>query len=554
MSTGRVQGPALKLVVDKEKEIKAFIPDPYWMISFNGIVNNVAIESWHEKDKIFDKKDADSVFAKVKDAKKGVVDKIDTKQFKQAPPVPFDLTSMQIEAHKCLRIAPKRTLEIAQELYTGGYISYPRTSSQQLPESIGYKKVLEGLKKSEDYADHVKFLMKKKVLKPNNGKKDDPAHPAIYPTGTVPKLEEEKMKLYDLIARRFLATFGDEATRQTIKATIKVEDEPFITKGTTTVDAGWHILYGPYAIFKEEELPTMNEGDTVDLDNIEQHDKETAPPKRFTEASIIKDLEKRNLGTKATRASIIDTLFSRGYIDGKKIEATELGIRTSDTLVKYCPQVSDEALTRHFEEQMDLIREGKKTQETVIEEAKEIVTGLVKTFAKGEKKLGAELAAANLETRNVMTYIGKCPNCSKGELSIRRGKFGPFIACGEYPDCKTTFGIPQALVKPTKNLCETCTMPKVLVIKKRKRPQEICIDPNCKSKLDVYDDEKKKEIEDIGSGKLEKPCPKCDDGKLVARKSIYGTFLGCGNYPKCRFTEKVERDETILEKAADKEE
>jgi DNA topoisomerase-1 len=540
MSTGRVQGPSLKLIVDKEKEIKAFIPDPYWMISLNGKVNSADIEAWHIKDKIFEREVADIIMSKIKGSKEGIIKDIETKKFNQQPPFPFDLTSLQIEAYRTLKISPKNTLSIAQELYTGGYISYPRTSSQELPKSIGYNKILKGLAKKYDEAN---ILLSKKSLEPNNGKKKDPAHPAIYPTGVIPKLED--LRLYDLIVRRFLATFGETAVRQTVKVSIDVLEEIFITKGTTTVEAGWHKLYGKYATFKEEELPKMKKGDKVNISKIQKHDKETSPPKRYTESSIIKELEKRNLGTKSTRASIVDTLFQRGYIDGKAILATELGIRTSDILEKHCPRIVDEALTRHFEEEMEQIREGKKKKEDVIEESKKIVTEIINKFKKEEKGMGKELVAANDETINVMTHIGKCPNCDDGLLSIRRGKFGKFIACDKYPDCKTIYGIPQGLVKPTKNICETCNLPKVLIIKKRKRPQEVCINSKCSAKMEGHTKEQIKEMNDIESGKIEKKCPKCKDGKLVVRKSIYGAFLGCNGYPKCRHTEKYEKEETV---------
>ncbi|MCK4522312.1 MAG: DNA topoisomerase I [Nanoarchaeota archaeon] len=550
LSTGRVQGPALKLIVNKEKEIKAFKPDPYWMISLNGKVNKGDIEAWYEKDKIFEKKDADAIFDKVKDEKQAKIKDTETKQFKQSPPNPFDLTSLQIEAYRCLKVTPKRTLELAQDLYTGGYISYPRTSSQQLPKSIGYKKILNGLSKSVNYKENVSFLLKKKTLTPNDGKKTDPAHPAIYPTGIIPKLEEDKMRLYDLIARRFLATFGEPATRQTIKASIDVKGEIFIVKGTTTVDPGWHILYGKYATFKEEELPDMKKGDDVDIKKIEKHDKETTPPKRYTESSIIKELEKHNLGTKSTRASIIDTLFQRGYIDGRAIEATELGIRTSDTLSKHCHTLVDEKLTRNFEVEMEQIREGKKKKEDVVEESKKVVTEIIDEFKKDEKAIGEELLAANRETINVMTYIGKCPKCKDGSLTIRKGKYGKFVSCDKYPDCKTIYSLPSAMVKPTKSICEHCGLPKILIIKKRKKPQEVCIDSKCHGKLKDYTEKQVNDMEDIEKGKTEKICPKCKEGKLVVRKSIYGCFYGCNRFPKCRYIESLDGSPKFGRKAA----
>jgi len=541
MSTGRVQGPALKLIVDKEKEIKAFIPDPYWQIQLTGDIHKSKIIAMHEADKIFENKKAKKTFNNCKNEKKAVVSSVEKKQFKSIPPNPFDLTSLQIEAYKCLNISPKSTLEIAQELYTAGYISYPRTSSQQLPKEIGYAKILKRLSKQKEYTKETSFLLKKSSLIPNNGKKTDPAHPAIYPTGIIPELKYDKSKkLYDLITRRFFATFGDAATRETVTVKLDCNKEIFITKGTTTIEKGWFELYGNYVMLKEEELPVINQGDVCNVKKIEMLDKETTPPKRYTEASIIKALEKENLGTKATRASIIERLYNRGFIDGKAIEATELGIRTEETLEKYSPKIVDTGLTRHFEVEMGEIRENKKSPDAVLNEAEKEVRGIINLFDKSLKKIGKELASAHKETRNVMTYVGQCPKCKKGELQIRKGKFGQFIACSGYPKCKTIFSLPQVMVKPTKETCEHCKLPMVMIIKKRKAPQKICINSKCPSKMEVYDKAQLKEMKKIDNGDVEKKCPKCEEGKLVVRKSIYGSFLGCDKYPKCRYTEKLE--------------
>ena len=165
MSTGRVQGPALKLIVDKEKEIKAFIPDPYWEIEINGDVNKGKIIALHKEGKIFDSKRAEEIFNICHKEKTAQVNDVSKKQFKTQPPVPFDLTSLQIEAHKCISMSPKNTLSTAQELYTAGVISYPRTSSQQLPKEIGYKKILQDISKQSDYSKETSFLLKKSSLR-----------------------------------------------------------------------------------------------------------------------------------------------------------------------------------------------------------------------------------------------------------------------------------------------------------------------------------------------------------------------------------------------------
>ncbi|MBR9691706.1 DNA topoisomerase I, partial [Candidatus Woesearchaeota archaeon] len=426
MSSGRVQGPALKMIVDQEKEIQAFKPVPYWQIQLIGLKEKQEIDSWHEKDKFWKQKQADEIFKKIRKEKTAVIGSVEKKRFNQAPPFPFDLTSLQIEAHRALRISPKNTLAIAQDLYTAGYISYPRTSSQKLPAKLGYKKILNAL--SKKFEKETKILLDKKSLKPNEGKKSDPAHPAIYPTGTIPFLKDkDAMNVYELIARRFLATFGDIAIRETMHIRIDCKKEIFLAKGTTTIEPGWHILYGRFTPAKEEELPAVEKGQTIDVKKIQFHAKETQPPKRYTEASIIKELEKRNLGTKATRASIVDTLFQRDYTEGKQIKATELGIRTINTLEKYNPDILDEQLTREFEEDMEKIRNQKETEESVLEKAKKVLDKILNTFKEKEKDIGKELAEAQKETRDELSTLGPCPVCKKGDLQIRRGKFGMFI-------------------------------------------------------------------------------------------------------------------------------
>ncbi|HZX44098.1 MAG TPA: DNA topoisomerase I [Candidatus Nanoarchaeia archaeon] len=545
LSIGRVQGPALKIIVDREKEIKKFIPVPYWQIELNANVNKGEITGWHIKDKFWQKSEADSVMEKVKGQKTGRIASVEKSQFKQQAPNPFDLTSLQVEAYRVFKIQPKDTLAIAQELYTSGCISYPRTSSNQLTPKIGYSKILSLLSRQGHYSELCSKLLKGK-LTPNNGSKTDPAHPAIYPTGNEPHAESRALKIYDLIVRRFMATFGEDAVRETVKANTEVKGEIFVAKGTRTIEKGWFIYYGPYVKLEEEELPKVTENDTVNIKKITMHDKETSPPKRYTPASIIKELEKRGLGTKATRASIVDTLFQRSYVHGQQsIEATELGINTIDTLGKYVPNIIDEELTRHFEDEMEQIREGKTNQAVVLGEAKDAIAKVVNDFKKHEKVVGESLKQAFWQAKDTMNTLGKCPACGKGNLMIRKGKFGSFAACSEYPACKTTVSLPRgANIKATKKECEVCKFPIVKELRK-KSAKEFCLNPNCKSKN--ITGEALKEAKAVESG--EKKCPKCG-GILVIRKSIYGSFLGCSTYPKCKHTEKLESNKTESSKSS----
>jgi DNA topoisomerase-1 len=534
LSSGRVQGPALKIIVDREREITAFKPEPYWELELKGKVKEGKLNAAHNDNPFWNKEKAREKFEKIKPEKKGRIKSVSKKEAKQTPPTPFDLTTLQTEAFRTLGISPSVTLQFAQTLYLDGAISYPRTSSQQLPPAIGYKKIINELSKQETYSDGCAILLKKTKLEPNNGKKTDPAHPAIYPTGATPTTGGKELRVYDLIVRRFLATFGEPAVRETMKIEIEVKEEVFTAKGTRTKEKGWYELYGRYATQKEEELPNASEGEIVDILNILMNDKETQPPKRYTQASIIKELEKRGLGTKATRSAIVDNLFQRGYVDDKAIKATDLGIKTVETLETFCPEILDEELTRNIEVEMEGIREEKKKEEQVLDDAKKVLTKTLEHFKKNEKKIGEKLAEATQETDRVMSTVGKCPSCD-GSLMIKGGKYGKFIACNKYPECKTTFKLPSnALVKVTNKTCEKCQHPVLLTIRKGKKPQELCINPDCSGKQEEGG-VSEEEIEQ----KEKKTCPKCSKGKLVFRKSIYGSFYGCSEYPKCKYTEKI---------------
>ncbi|MBI5391618.1 DNA topoisomerase I [Candidatus Woesearchaeota archaeon] len=529
LSSGRVQGPALKLLYDREQEIKAFKPEPYWELPLLAATADRELLFWHQEEKFTEKKKAEDILKRVQ-GKKAVVQNTEKRESKQKAPHPFDLTSLQIEAYSVLGISPHRTLQLAQDLYSNGWISYPRTSSQKLPESIQYKKILEGLKKQ--FSKEVEFLLKKGSLKPTEGTKTDPAHPAIYPTGILPKtLESPASKLYELIVRRFFAVFGEDAKRETVTLSLDVNKEVFITKGTRTIEEGWFALYRPFVKLDEEELPSLNIGDELKVKDVHLDEKFTQPPKRYTEASIIKELEKRNLGTKATRAQILQNLYDRDYVKDKSIMVTDLGSKIIETLQKYCPEILDEALTREFEEDMESILEHTKKGDQIIVGAKNFLEKTLKRFKDHEKQIGASLNEANFETREKENTLGVCHKCKEGNLMIRRGKFGSFAACSKYPECKTTYGLPKnGKILPLEKACPSCQSPMIKIIRARRKPQENCLNPDCPLKK-----QEEEKLEGLAKGKN---CPNCGTA-LVLKKSFYGYFLACPGYPKCKHIENI---------------
>ncbi|MFA5992134.1 MAG: DNA topoisomerase I [Candidatus Pacearchaeota archaeon] len=477
MSIGRVQGPALNIIVKKEHEIMNFKSEKYWDVSLDIDDGKNLLEVKYTKG-ITKEKDLEKF--KHLEKKEGEV-KTEKSQQRINPPVPFDLTTLQIEAYKFFKITPSKTLEIAQSLYLSGIISYPRTSSQKIPKEIGYDVILDRLSKRFNF---VKFAEK---TVPIEGKKTDPAHPSIYPTGEFHSLEGEEERIYDLIVRRFVSCFCNEAILDNKKIEFVIDGMKFNTKGMAIADAGWMEVYRSEA--KERELPDMNGKATVKKVKIEE--KMTQPPHRYTPASIVSELEKKNLGTKATRANILETLYDRSYIKEKSIQATSLGISLIDTLNQNCPIIVDEKLTRDIEKHLDAIRESKNpldSEKKVLDETKKVLYRIGEDFEKNKLKIGQSLIEATTklwEEEKKQGQIGVCPVCKKGNLTIKYGKkFSRyFVACDAYPDCKTTYSLPpNALIKKTDKVCAECGFPMLMSLKKGKRPWIFCFNPNCASR------------------------------------------------------------------------
>ncbi len=493
MSIGRVQGPALNLIVQRERKIQTFKPEPYWQVFIN--IQKEGEKPFPEKLKhnkdIFNKNDLpqfEGLIGKTVEAK--------TKKTEQIipPNPPFNLTTLQTESYKFYGLTPSKTLQIAQSLYLAGLISYPRTSSQKLPASIGYKEILKKLAKEYD----VEKLITKN--KPIEGKKSDSAHPSIYPTGNKQILSGDEEKIYNLIVKRFLSLFCDDAIIDNKKVSVTTNNLLFSANGSSIRKKAWLEIYPSKS--KHVEIPDL-EG-PVKIIDLKTEEKETQPPKRYSPASILSELEKRNLGTKTTRSSILETLYNRGYVKEKSIEATPLGISLISTLEKYSPIIIDEKLTRSFEDQMQSIVEAKKElkikEEKILEKAKKTLIDISKDFNKNEKEIGKELLVANLKLREqqkIENTLTQCPVCKKGDLAITysRKTKKHFVACDAYPNCKTTFSLPPGTIKKTEKTCEKCGFPLMMSLKHGKRPWFFCFNSACESNKERLEEYRKKQEE-----------------------------------------------------------
>ncbi|MFH1285506.1 MAG: DNA topoisomerase I [Candidatus Micrarchaeota archaeon] len=513
MSIGRVQGPALEMLAKRERDIKEFKPEPYWQI----YAYCRKVEFLHERNRFEKKEDADVAFKNSR--YDGVVESVTKREFKQPPNPPFDLTSLQVEAHKVFGFSPAQTLEIAQTLYENTFISYPRTASQKLPEKLNLPKIIGALAKNEKYAQLANKLIEEKRFKPHEGSKEDPAHPAIFPTGVAGKLGEREMKVYDLIVRRFLACFAEPATRESMNVKLLLGTEHYGATGVHTVNEGWIAFYKDYLRLEEVTLPEFKEAEKVRVDKLEMKEKKTEPPKRFTEASIIQQLEKRSLGTKATRANIIETLYKRGYVINKSIEVTPYGLSVCGTLEKYCPEILDEELTRKFEEEMEGIQEGKIDMNAVLEEGKQALVVLLAKFKEKESAIGVELNSGLKTTEMQKNTPGKCPKCGQNLRIIFMRGGRRFVGCTGYPKCRNTYPLPgMGMITTTKKVCEKCKTPIIKVKMSKRRAFEMCLFPGCETKKNWGKKWEKKEAKPEKKGAISKIRGKWEDIKRLVLK------------------------------------
>lgn len=484
LSTGRVQGPTLSLLVKREEEIENFKPKPYWQIFAFIKIGKAKYQAIYEEDKIRDKEKAQKVFSQ-SNKKVARVLKIKRRQYEQLPPPPFNTTDLQTEAYNQFGFSPMQTMNLAESLYQKGIISYPRTSSQKLPSSIGLKSILQALGKLPSYNKIVNKILSGNELHVVEGSKDDPAHPAIYPTKEIPnpnELSVQERRLYDLIVKRFLAAFGEPSIREVVQVILDINGNKFILKGIKTVKDGWREFYYPYVSDKEILLPELKEGEELDIEKVEILERKTEPPPRYTQASIIKEMEKRGLGTKATRSEILKTLYDRNYIIGKSIKVTPLGKAVVKILEKYSPKIISEELTRKLEEEMENVYNGKKKREEIVEEAKKLLEEILRDFKKFEEKIGKELSNAIMSSRNEKRILGKCPTCG-GDLIIISYGDKTFVGCSNYPKCKKIYPLlKNARIEATSKVCEECNTPIIIVFRKEKRAFSMCLDPNCPTK------------------------------------------------------------------------
>jgi len=491
LSVGRVQTPTLALIVERELEIKSFVPIPYWEIGVRFRTGDgEEFDATHKKKKFTKKEEAEEAFSKIGEIGKVIEAKESIRDIK--PLTPFNTTNL-IMGGSSMGFTASRTINIAENLYMNGYISYPRTDNTVYPQTIDLAGIVKTLGGSPHFNKLSNAILSLDKIVPSRGNKKTTDHPPIYPTAVASKekLKPDEWKLYELIVRRFAATLLPAAKMKRIAAKIDVNGEIFVANGSSIIEMGW-IGHYPYYKHKDVFVPELEIGQELTLIDKAFEGKETKPPARYSQGKLVQKMEELGLGTKATRHSIIQTLVNRGYVRPNPLEPSEKAIAVIKMLKKHAEKISSPDMTSELEMYMDGIANGDETREEVVDRSREMLRVVMKVLQNEKEEIAKEIKKGIKED----LVVGKCQleDC-EGNLIVRvaRASKKRFIGCNAYPKCRNTFPLPPKVLLVTgKDLCKHCEHPMVKIISKGKRPWDLCINPDCPGKDEKYRNYKNK--------------------------------------------------------------
>jgi len=537
LSGGRVQSSTLKLVIDREREIKAFIPQEYWSIDtvFKTNIDANLISycgTKLSKLSITNEEEASGILKSIKNDS-FIISAIETKQRKSSTPAPFMTSTLQQTASSKLGFTPKKTMMVAQSLYEGvktpdgtsGVITYMRTDSLNMA-----KEAVDSVRNIIKNRFGDKYLPNDAKVYAKKAKGAQEAHEAIRPTMLefTPEiaqsfLKADEIKLYRLIYERFMACQMNDAIFEQQSITFQGKDSIYRANGRKLIFDGFYALTGTED--KDKLLPILKKGEKAQIQDIKPEQHFTEPPARYSEASLIKKLESEGVGRPSTYAPTIATLSSRTYvsIEKKQIIPTEIAFTVIDILEKNFANIVDISFTANMEEKLDEVAEGHNDWQKLLSD---FYFPFMEQVAQGKE---------NIVSLKIAKPLGRpCPKCGE-ELLLRSGRFGNFIACSGFPKCKYTEQLDdeenatEIKAEKTDEKCEKCG--KEMVVKNGRNGKFLACSgyPDCKNTKSLEHESKTSD----------NPCPDCG-GKLLYKQSKRGPFWGCANYPKCKFINKFE--------------
>jgi DNA topoisomerase-1 len=545
LSVGRVQSPTLGLIVERELERRAHIPKPYWEVFAQFQHPDGAFETHHATDKFWERAEAEAALAGT--SSPGVVKEVSSRRNSRRPPAPYNTTAFTTDASSRLGITPSRAMQIAEDLYMDGFISYPRTDNTVYPRSLNTRELVRSLVRIPQFEAAAPLL--DGDLTPTRGKKETTDHPPIYPTQALHPnaLDGPRRRVYELVVRRFLATFSPPMVTESTRADIEAGSERYFVRGSVVVDPGYAAIY-TFARSADEEIPKLEEGQRLELDGDPWLvDKETQPPSRISQGRLVELMEERGLGTKATRADIIQKLYDRGYVFGNPPEPSETGIAMYRAFHDYVPRMATPEMTAELEEDMDQIAAGRTSKDEVLRISRDMLHSTTSDLQEKHEDLAQQIWSGMDEDK----FLGPCKVCeeagrkhedgSPNRLRIIELKGGKrMYGCEGWdrdnPDSPDSCPVSGPLPGRGYDLwrleerCSICgEMPRLTVKGFRGRPWKLCLNDDCPSMVEMREkrEERKRarearkagtEADGSGDG-----APSSGNGRRRRRKPSPGT-------------------------------
>ena len=544
LSVGRVQSPTLALIVERELERRAHVPKPYWELYAKFAHPDGSFEAHHATDKFWEKAEADAALAGTKSP--GVVKEVSSRKNTRKPPTPYNTTAFTTDASSRLGITPAAAMRIAEDLYMDGFISYPRTDNTVYPRSLNTRELVTSLVRIPEF-EAAAGLLDKRELTPTRGKKESTDHPPIHPAQAVypGALEGPKRRVYELVVRRFLATFSDPMITESTRADIEAGSEGYFVRGSVVVDPGYARIY-TYARSADDEIPKLAEGQELDLDGDPWiDDKETQPPPRISQGKLIELMEERGLGTKATRADIIQKLYDRGYVFSNPPEPSETGIAMYRAFHEYVPRMATPEMTAELEADMDEIAAGKTSKDDVLEISREMLHSTTAALQDRSEDLAKEIWAGMDEDK----FLGPCKVCE--EAGRKREDGGPnrlriielkggkrMYGCEGWDrddpeaehSCQVSGPLPGRGYElwRLEERCSICEeRPRLTVKGFRGRPWKLCLNDDCPSMVEMREKRAEREAQKKAREEAKQGEETADaDGAAPARPAANGRRKG----------------------------
>ncbi|RKD95686.1 DNA topoisomerase I [Halopiger aswanensis] len=531
ISVGRVQSPTLKLIVDREREIQAFDPEDYWELFADLAKDDTTFESQYfyrdeddnEAERVWEEAVAEEVYDTLSSNDAATVVDVNRRTRTDAPPTPFNTTQF-IRAAGALGYSAQRAMSIAEDLYTAGYITYPRTDNTVYPDDLDPEELLDDFVGHPTLGESAEDLLEADEIQPTEGDEETTDHPPIHPTGEIPSrgdVSDDEWEIFELVVRRFYATVAEAAVWEHLKVVSEVEDYRLKANGKRLVEPGYHDVY-PYFSTTENYVPDVEEGEELALSDVELEAKQTQPPRRYGQSRLIETMEDMGIGTKSTRHNTLEKLYDRGYIESDPPRPTKLAMAVVDAAENYADRVVSEEMTAQLEADMDAIASGEADLSDVTDESREMLEEIFANLAESREEIGDHLRKSLKDDKR----LGPCPECGE-DLLVRNSRHGSyFIGCDGYPDCEYTLPLPST-GKPLilENECEEHGLHEVKMLAGRQTFVHGC--PLCKA-------------EDAGEGPILGDCPECGeehDGELAVKTLQSGSRLvGCTRYPDCEYS------------------